>query len=75
MRVEALINGIWTAVEYNISPSYPNSNQLSSFGLAGETYVITVNVEAAQGIRLIGTPGGNNKLISCGELEVYGLEG
>lgn len=75
MRVEALINGAWTAVEYNISPSYPNSNQLSSFGLAGETYVITVNVEAAQGIRLIGTPGGNYKLISCGELEVYGLEG
>lgn len=75
MRVEALINGTWTAVEYTISPSYPNSNQLSSFGQGGETYIITVNVEAAQGIRLIGNPGGNCKLISCGELEVYGLEG
>ena len=54
---------------------YPNSNSLSDFGVGGEVYTITVNVKAANGIRLIGNPGGNYKLISCSELEVYALEG
>lgn len=75
MRVEALINGVWTNIPYTISPTYPNANNLASFGASGEIYTIIVNIPAAQGIRLIGTPGGNYKIISCGELEVYALEG
>lgn len=75
MRVEALIDGEWVSVDYQISPLYPNSNSLSDFGVGGEVYTITVNVKAANGIRLIGNPGGNYKLISCSELEVYALEG
>ena len=51
-----------------------NWGNRNDFGADGEIYIITVNVQTAQGIRLIGTPGGNYKLISCGELEVYAVE-
>ena len=74
MRVEALINGEWVNIEYQIDSVYPNSNNRNDFGAEGEIYTIMVNIPSAQGIRLIGTAGGNCKLISCGELEVYASE-
>ena len=72
MRVEILLNGTWTAIDYVISPAYPNGNANSVFGVWGETYTITFAEVVCDGIRLIGTPGGNYKIVSCGELEVYG---
>ena len=60
------------SVEYNITPAYPVANDLSSFGPFGEIYTFELKTPVkGDGIRLIGTPGGYQKLISCGELEVY----
>ncbi len=76
MRVEVQIDGVWTRVEYNISPAYPTGNSSTVFpGSSGGTvYTITFDAVEATGVRLIGTPGGNYKIISCGELEVYQTE-
>ena len=64
--------GEWKSVGFEVSPAYPDGNQLGDFGAFGETYVFTIiNPEKAYGIRLIGTPGGYQKLISCAEMEVY----
>ncbi len=71
MRVEVLVDGEWINVNYQITPSYPNSNTLGAFGAAGEVFEITFDKINVEGVRIIGMPGGNNKLISCGELEVY----
>ncbi len=74
IRVEVLRNGVWQTAESSVSPAYPTSNNLSAFGAAGETYVFTLNETEVDGVRLIGDGGGNAKIISCGELEIYGLE-
>lgn len=73
LRVEALIGGVWTNIAYNITPAYPNGDSYAAMGGngGGGTYTLTFAQTKARGIRLIGTPGGANKLISCGELEVY----
>lgn len=72
IRVEVRVGGEWKSVEYNITPAYPAANDLSSFGPFGEIYTFELKTPVkGDGIRLIGTPGGYQKLISCGELEVY----
>lgn len=72
LRVEIFTGGEWKSVGFEVSPAYPDGNQLGDFGAFGETYVFTIiNPEKASGIRLIGTPGGYQKLISCAEMEVY----
>lgn len=72
VRIEVLIDGEWRTVEAKVSPVYPDDNGATTRG--GEVYVFTFDAVAAQGVRVIGTPGGQFKLISCGELEVYGAE-
>ena len=69
VRVEVLIDGVWTKVETEAVPVYPGNPQSVS---GGRTYTFMFNAVEADGIRLIGTPGGTCKIISCGELEVYG---
>ncbi len=73
MRVEVLIGDVWTAVDFDISPEYPNGNDTSTFNKVNEggVYTLTFNAVNAKGVRLIGTAGGSAKIISCGELEVY----
>lgn len=72
VRIEVLVNGEWIAVDATVSPTYPNGNSAAVFGAGGDTYTFTFEPIAVTGIRIIGTPGGVQKLISCGELEVYG---
>lgn len=69
VRIEVLIDGVWTEVQSDVVPVYPNNPQSVA---SGRTYVFTFKAIKADGIRVIGTPGGTCKIISCGELEVYG---
>lgn len=71
MRVEVRIGGVWTEIDYDITPDYPLGNSISEIGPGGQTYTLTFTPISATGVRLIGMPGGAQKLISCGELEVY----
>lgn len=72
MRVEVYVDGVWTEAEYDTTPAYPVGNTPAAMGEGGRTFTITLKTAtAAGGVRLIGTPGGTHKLISCGELEVY----
>ena len=69
MRVEVYTDGEWTEVETKVTPAYPADNGVSD---GGGIYVFTFEGIRAEGIRLIGEAGGTCKIISCGELEVYG---
>ncbi len=71
LRVQAYIDGEWTDIEFDVSPEYPVGNTHAAMGEQGRTFTFTFDPVQANGIRLIGTPGGVQKLISCGELEVY----
>lgn len=73
IRVEVLIDGVWTNVEYSLDKPYPKGNSLGDFGAFGEIYTFTLDRKTeGTGIRIIGTPGGYQKLASCAEMEVYG---
>lgn len=74
IRVEVLRNGSWQTANSSVTPAYPVGNAQSVFGRGGETYVFTLNELDVEGVRLIGAGGGVAKIVSCGELEVYGLE-
>lgn len=69
--IEVLVNGKWQQVQADITPTYPFGDSEAVHGEGGKTYTFTFGEIAATGVRLIGTPGGVQKLISCGELEVY----
>ncbi|MGN1094516.1 MAG: ADP-ribosylglycohydrolase family protein, partial [Candidatus Neoclostridium sp.] len=76
VRVEVLIDGVWTNVEYSLDKTYPNGNTLDVFGSFGEFYTFTLSRQVqGTGIRVIGTPGGYQKLASCAEMEVYAFKG
>ena len=72
IRVEVKVDGTWQEVATTFSKAYPNANQVGSFGVFGEKFTITLKTPTTgTAIRLIGTAGGPQKLISCAELEVY----
>ncbi len=72
LRVEALVDGVWTRVGFTASPLYPNGSTHAEFGENGEMYTFLLTQPVVcEGIRIIGTPGGRQKFVSCGELEVY----
>ncbi len=72
LRVEVKVNGAWQKVDVDFSKEYPNSNKISGLGIWAEKYTITLKTPiTGTAIRLIGTAGGEQKLISCAELEVY----
>lgn len=72
VRVEVLTDDGWVNAEYSIDKPYPVGNTLADFGPFGETYTFTLkNKTKGKGIRIIGTPGGSQKLASCAEMEVY----
>ena len=69
--VEILTDGTWTKAEATVSPAYPNGDAQSAFGNSHETYVFTLKTSTeCDGIRIIGTAGGNGKFISVNELSV-----
>ena len=71
VRIEALIDGVWTKVETTVSPAYPNANDMAAFGKSYETYTFTLTAPTeCDGIRIIGLAGGDQSFISISELTV-----
>ena len=69
--VEILVDGEWQAVETTVSPAYPNGNTQEQFGASFETYTFTLKSSAeCDGIRIIGTAGGNGDFVGINELSV-----
>ncbi len=71
--IEVLVDGVWTAVEASVSPSYPTgANELGSHF---DTYTFTFAEEiVCEGVRLIGKPGGTSSFISIGEIMPIAIE-
>lgn len=66
--VQVRRDGVWSdAVAQTVTPAYPGD---SSAG-AHTTYTITFRPVEADGIRVIGVPGGSRTFTSVGEVEVY----
>lgn len=70
LRLQILKKGKWKDVKFQISPEYPNGNELLTFGEEFSTYTFIIN-EKGTGIRLIGDGGGEDQFISVSELEVF----
>ncbi len=72
VRVEVLINGVWQNAKSTVSPKYPVGNTFASMNSnGGRVFTFTFDTVKADGVRVIGAPGGTRKIISCGEMEVY----
>ena len=71
LRLELKINGSWVKKDFQLSPEYPNSNNMQDFSKGGELFTFTFDRTSCDGFRVIGNPGGYQKLTSCGELECY----
>ncbi|MBQ9747533.1 MAG: ADP-ribosylglycohydrolase family protein [Clostridia bacterium] len=71
VRVEVLRDGKWQTVETTVSPAYPSGNAQSDFGASYETYTFTLAQSVdCDGVRVIGTAGGNGDFIGVSELVV-----
>lgn len=67
-RVEVRVDGEWRPVEgLQVAPAYPNDFT----ALEADEYVFTFTPALADGIRLIGEPGGALRYTSISELEVW----
>lgn len=67
-RVQVRRDGRWLdAKEQRVSPEYPRSRPEKPF----QQYVFHFEPVAADGIRIIGAPGGTQTFTSVAELEVY----
>jgi len=65
---------VWTDVETEVDPAYPNGNTQAAFGSSFETYTFNFEKTVCMGVRLIGEAGGSAHFISVAELEAYGVE-
>ena len=69
LTVQVRRSGTWAPVRgLSISPAYPFAND----GVSYETYTLTFDEIAGDGIRIFGAPGGAADFISVGELEIFG---
>ena len=69
LTVQVRQGGVWVPVNgLSITPAYAGNN-----GINYESYEITFDPTAGDGVRIYGAPGGSADFISVGELEVYGL--
>jgi hypothetical protein len=68
LRVQVRRNGLWSdAAGQSIRPAYPFSAAAGPF----TSYTIVFDDTAADGVRIIGAPGGTATFTSISELEVY----
>jgi hypothetical protein len=66
--VQVRVNGVWTNVTgQSATPAYPTNNTAGP----NKTYVFTFDPKAADGVRIIGAPGGTRTFTSIGELQAY----
>ncbi len=72
IRVEAYVDFKWVEVEATVSPEYPVMSTYDSSLISNFTsYTITLDTPVrCHGVRIGGTPGGNQKYICCSELTV-----
>ncbi len=69
--VEALIGGEWVEVETTVSPEYPEADDQESHFPEYQCFTFTLKEPTAcEGIRVIGSAGGQAYFISCSELIV-----
>lgn len=66
-HVEARIGGVWTPIGSVVEPNYPQDYT----ALEQDAYSFTFAPVCADGIRIIGEPGGHARFTSIGELEVW----
>ncbi len=67
LTVQVRQGGVWNEVtNLAIVPAYPGNN-----GITYETFEMTFDPAAGDGIRIYGAPGGSADFISVGELEVF----
>ncbi|MBQ7319966.1 MAG: ADP-ribosylglycohydrolase family protein [Clostridia bacterium] len=70
-RIEALIDGKWTAVDVTCSPLYIEVDDMAPQGDPYQTFTFKLEEETAcEGVRVIGVPGGSSQFVSCAELAV-----
>ena len=71
VRIQILVDDEWKDVKTSVSPEYPNANSPEAFSQNFKTYTFTLDqATVCDGVRIIGTPGGNSKFVSCAELSV-----
>ena len=68
LRVQVRRNGVWSDVPgQSVTPAYPYNSSAGT----NHTYTFTFPATAADGVRVIGVPGGTRTFTSIGELEAY----
>jgi hypothetical protein len=71
LKVEVLVNGVWTEAASDAASVYPNGNKKSVFGDAYETFVITLTAPVeCEGVRIAGIAGGSGGWVGVSELTV-----
>jgi hypothetical protein len=75
-KVEILKDGVWTAIDSEISPAYPGNSQKEQGG-SFQPYRIVFDEVVCDGVRIIGKAGGSDPYISIGELtpRYHGVSG
>ena len=75
--VEVLSGGVWQKIDAYFTPDYPvfypvfeDYSDITTAECAAAEYVINFEPTSAEGIRIIGKAGGEEKYISCSELRV-----
>lgn len=66
--IEILRGGVWEKTEAYFTPDYPTSEDFADYTAA--QYAVNLEPTSAEGIRIIGKAGGEEKYISCSELRV-----
>ncbi|EKE05350.1 MAG: hypothetical protein ACD_19C00349G0001, partial [uncultured bacterium] len=66
LKLQAKIDGNWIDIDSNVTPGYPDTNNINFFLPSYETYTFTFNSVVADGIRIIGSAGGSSRFISVG---------
>ena len=72
LHLEALINGAWTAIDAD--SGYPVSENAEDHEPGGQKFVFSFAPVNCEGIRVIGTAGGEHFFTSVSELRVKGAE-
>lgn len=71
IRLELLIDGVWTEADCTVSPDYPDGDSQGVFGSPYTTYTFELDdVTECSGIRIIGEAGGTAHFTSVSELSV-----
>jgi hypothetical protein len=68
-RIEVRRDGEWAPVEATVEPAYPADYT----ALEVDEYVFDFDLVLADGVRVIGEPGGHGRYTTVAELEVFFL--